>query len=171
MTQPRKNFVGENFERATNTRELGLLGDPERWGWTQTMVFTFPANANVTQVKTSRQLVRVQVPQLAARKWGLIATWEFFSDDVLVTLAGINADLVIGAGQSSFGVPAQVFPVPNVQTPLTLAAGATGGATDLGEVTAVSINGRLRVSVRDAGAANPTTVRAIVGLAASPRAL
>jgi hypothetical protein len=161
----------KQFERARSTTDLGELGDPERWGDSVTLVFTFPANFTGDIILTSRQLVRVQVPQLIARKWGLVATWTFSPGDPTLTLSSILVDAVIGVGQASYGTPLQAFPVSNVQTPYSLAATAGGGATDLGEVVAAAINARMRVKVHGAATPGVVVAKVLVGLAASPRAL
>lgn len=161
------------FPRATNETELPGLGDPERWGGTALLKFHFPGNANLLQVQESRQLVRVQVPDLMARQWLVLAQYHFDADDPLVTLTSIDLVFSWGVGQISVqDAVAEIFPFPvNAANAWTGASSATDGVVEVGTVTASSLACFARARVHDAGAINAQTPRVRVSVTVAPRAL
>lgn len=161
-----------NFQRAINTTPLAELGDPERWGSIADVAIAIPPNFVGVKTAVSDQLVRAQVPQLAARQWVIFGSYLITATDPLLTWK-IVAEIRAGVGQATLKLPAQLFPPPNVQTPFTLAASATEGANELATVpgAAIAVRYSIEITVGAPGLANPLVAQVQVGASAAPRAL
>jgi hypothetical protein len=71
--QPGKDSA--NFERARNVHDLGVLGDPERWGGATDLLIVQPDHDQ--KLVYSQQVIRVQCADLVARSWDVLVHWEF----------------------------------------------------------------------------------------------
>lgn len=86
------------IERARNELDLGVLGDPERWGASGELSFDVPT----TQEVWSPQIIRVQCADLISRSWGLLVHWHIDGlDNILDTISRCGFELTIGVGQAS----------------------------------------------------------------------
>jgi hypothetical protein len=87
------------MERARNVDGTWNLGDPERWGGTVTV--TAAAGQRLTP---GPQIVRVQVPELVARSWDIVAAWSISGwNPATDTLNAFGLAAVFGAGQTTDG--------------------------------------------------------------------
>jgi hypothetical protein len=92
----------KDFARAVNDRELGPLGDPERWGGFAAIELTAPAGAPSDQTKLSSQIVRAQCPDLIARAWTVICFWTSEGADQTGHDNGESfLEITAGCGQAS----------------------------------------------------------------------
>lgn len=157
------------FEEARNTENLPMLGDPERWAGFANVQFVIDANSNLSQTKETAQILRVQVPQLAARQWRMLSTYAFRGDGV-VTMDNVSLSILWGVGQVTIGGPAQVFPFPANGSPFSNACTATDGVVDIGDIvgSAIAVLARVKVTAHGGPA---TTVSVRVGVSVAPRAL
>lgn len=96
-----------DFARQVNERSLGFLGDPERWGSSETIVIPIVERTEVKPEDAvyTRQLARGQVDSLAAIPWHLFVSCAFLESpdsrpafDIRLQLA---AEITIGVGQTS----------------------------------------------------------------------
>jgi hypothetical protein len=94
MQPGRKSF---QLERARNEDDLGVLGDPERWGSIGPISMPLPGPIEVY----SPQLVRVQCGDLAARGWDLITNWELTGFGKNDTITRCSLEITLGVGQAS----------------------------------------------------------------------
>lgn len=90
---------GTSFARAVNQRDLGHVGDPERWGASATIQ---RSNQDEGPATISDQIIRAQCKGLAARGWDLwcrwsINNWEHAKD----TLDLLALEVTLGAGMAS----------------------------------------------------------------------
>lgn len=95
-----------DFARQLNSKPLGFLGDPERWGGIDTMQIRWSQReVQEPEIVFSRQLCRGQVEALAAVPWQLLIVANFeqdikhlgLSDPRVEMFAEINA----GVGQTN----------------------------------------------------------------------
>lgn len=84
------------FERNANLINLDHLGDPERWGGTDTI--TLAVGVGAPAQAFGRQFIRAQVPHLLARAWDLAGSY------VMEGFDSINDQIVICALEVTFGV-------------------------------------------------------------------
>jgi len=100
--QVRGSSPGPDFHRAVNERDLGVLGDPERWAYSTTLRLPLDPMIPQTASAPSEQLVRVQTRELIATGWNLMAVWTFGPEYVVgQDNISVAALLASGMGQSS----------------------------------------------------------------------
>jgi hypothetical protein len=167
-------------ERARNQTDLGVLGDPERWGGQVGMAFSAP----MSQPIYSDQIVRAQCLDLVARQWSAIVSWDFNgwkSGDLITRLA---IELTIGVGQAtrtllwhlqeSIAGTTGVTPImPPVawDSPRTPHGYGRGTVTLPWGIPAVAIAGRLAIQVENPISAHPHPMIGTVFCAISPRSI
>ena len=88
---------GRHWERAINERDLGVLGDPERWGGSADVEIVVPIQSEVW----SPQIIRVQCSDLIARSWDLLVQWHFEGFRLGDDITRLGFELTIGVGQAS----------------------------------------------------------------------
>lgn len=86
-----------DFLRAENAKDLGVLGDPERWGGVGTLSLVVPGRLD----GYSTQIVRAQCADLVARSWNLLLHWEIVGLQPNDTITRCVLELTIGVGQAS----------------------------------------------------------------------
>ena len=171
----------KDFPRAINTRDLGVLGDPERWGGQSQLSITIPGQLQVF----SPQILRVQCADLIARSWELLAHWEITGLDPGDTITRCGLELTIGVGQASQRVVLDLSVAATGAYPTGLPAmppiafenvPAPGGYS-LGTVSlqwplpATALAARFVLAIDPGVVAAPHVVRAFCFAAVSPRAL
>lgn len=159
-----------DFRRAINTKDLGVIGDPERWGSDGELSVAVPM-AGVDRVVESSQIVRAQCADLVARAWELVSVWSITG---LSAGDAVTFELLVtmGSGQTSATgalslIPSIIAPVPSpwVQTP-------TGGTMALNTpIPASAVAVRLRMHVTNAGGDPAHTVVGKAAVMIAPRAL
>lgn len=85
------------INRARNLRDLGSLGDPERWGAIGRIIANVPADQDLW----SPQIVRVQFADLAARAWDMFCHWRIeglLNGDVVDRC---SLEVSLGVGQAT----------------------------------------------------------------------
>jgi hypothetical protein len=88
-----------NFNRATSPVELAGLGDPERWGaYGEASVFVPFGSGTFTGV--GPQMVRAQVPDLLARSWVIVASFQATG----LSVNGVDPDVPEYFLEVAFGV-------------------------------------------------------------------
>jgi len=114
-----------NFERAANYGGMGIYGDPERWGATES--FQVAGNS----VQYSGQMVRAQCADLYGTAWDLLVTWEQTGGSGLdpdVDLLTCGAEITVGNGSSTTAIT--WIPIrANVRAQAFTDQGLTGGGT------------------------------------------
>ena len=160
------------FARANNLGGMGIYGDPERWGATESI--TLSANfADYT-----RQMVRAQCADLYATGWDLLMTWEQTGGSTLdpdTDLITCGTELTIGVGSSTTVI--NWIPIKaNARAAAYTDQGITGGNTfdpanpykgaALVTVPANAIAGRIGVGLQSP---NQITVTFAVSLMLAPR--
>ena len=96
-----------DFARQVNERSLGFLGDPERWGSSETIVIPIVNRTEVKQEDAvyTPQLARGQVDSLAAIPWHLFVSCAFLESPRSRVPSGLGlqlaAEITIGVGQTS----------------------------------------------------------------------
>ena len=88
-----------NFQRARNINDLGVLGDPERWGSVAPISIEIIGEDEIQVF--SPQLIRVQCQDLVARSWDVIVDWKLdgFVNGDQINRCGL--EITIGVGQAS----------------------------------------------------------------------
>lgn len=93
--------MGGNFERAISPDVLTGLGDPERWGAHADLSLVVGGGDPGLFEARGPQFIRVQVPDLLARSWSIMARFDTTTDlpesDTLDIILAVSA----GAGQST----------------------------------------------------------------------
>jgi hypothetical protein len=94
---------GQQFQRAINGRDLGALGDPERWGGAGEVSLVIPAFAATRLEAVGPQIIRVQTADLIARSWDWSCEWSIDCPNNFGEIFGAIAGLRLtwGAGQTS----------------------------------------------------------------------
>jgi hypothetical protein len=100
-----------NFERAVNTVSARGLGDPELWGGSHTVEWTtVPGQTFTAQIP---QLVRVQVPDLVATAWDVVAVVRVVASPAIAIMPSVVASITIGTGRASTVIPWDVTGHPS----------------------------------------------------------
>lgn len=86
--------------RARNSAELGVLGDPERWGGTATWEVPL-TNGDQFVRSFGPQIVRVQCEDLIARAWDLSADFHIENDGIIAPGSQLGLEIRFGVGQST----------------------------------------------------------------------
>lgn len=171
-----------DFPRARNTRDLGVLGDPERWGGSATCRIVFPGNSLES---FSPQILRVQCADLIARSWELICHWNITGLVQTDTITRCGLELAIGVGQASQRVVYDltvalngVYPTGQpAMPPAAFENVVVPGGYSLGTVLmqwplpAVALAARFVLAVDPGIVVGPHTVQGYCFAAVSPRAL
>jgi hypothetical protein len=86
--------------RARNTDDLGVLGDPERWGGAASFSAHVPGDGNVYTFRCE-QLIRVQPQDLIARAWDVVGTWRAVKSVGNFSYALLALEVAHGTGQAT----------------------------------------------------------------------
>lgn len=88
-----------NFERAISPDTLTGLGDPERWGAHADLSLVVGGGPPGIFETKGPQFIRVQVPDLLARSWSIMARFETTTDLPESDTLEIFLNVAAGAGQ------------------------------------------------------------------------
>lgn len=162
-----------DFARAVNDRELGPLGDPERWGGHCAIELTAPAGVASDQTKLGPQIIRAQCPDLVARAWSLIVFWTSVGADNTGHDNGESfLEITVGCGQASGTGRLTVISGIVAPWPSPWAFGPNAGTFQLPEpIPAAAIAIRPGGRLISDGLIPAHTVRATFTVCIAPRAL
>jgi hypothetical protein len=92
----------KQIERARNEVDLGVLGDPERWGGIADFSLDIPRQIGIVSVEVySTQVIRVQCADLIARSWDLLVNWHLEGTEPQDTIVRCGFEVTLGVGQAS----------------------------------------------------------------------
>ena len=164
---------GENFERAQSLQDLGVLGDPERWGGRVEVQAFVPNGRPSDQVIFSNQVVRAQCADMIARAWELTATYRLDEELPVTDVGSLELEITFGTGQASGVARLQLAGGATIAPAIVpwITDTVSGTVQTPAAIPAVAIAARVILRIAGDGTEPDHTVRVRVSVFLAPRAL